>query len=91
MKKRKMVLSAVCAMLSAVMLLSGCDGSGSYEKKLADSWYAEGDSSPILTLYSDGTCEIEGEYGTGTWAVVNDDQLKLTNYYGETSTVTIAG
>ena len=25
-----------------------------------------------------------GDYGTGHWAIVNEDQLKLTDFYGET-------
>lgn len=59
----------------------------SYENQLTGSWYAEPGtarvSGPIFTLYSDGTCEIDGQYGTGTWAVVNDGLLKLTDFYGQ--------
>lgn len=86
MKKKFLAVSLV---LSTVMLLSGCGGGNNYEKKLAASWYEEGDDSPAFTLYSDGTCQIDNEYGTGQWAVVNDNQLKLTNFYGESMVVTI--
>lgn len=71
------------------MLLAGCSNEKNFEDQLLASWYAEGDSEPAFTLYSDGSCEIDGEYGTGTWSIVNEDQLKLTNYYGETQTATI--
>lgn len=87
MKQRRNLLALVSCMLLMALLLAGCGKS--YEEQLAGSWYREGSASPIFTLYSDGTCEIKGEYGTGTWAVVNDDQLKLTNFYGEAETVTI--
>lgn len=70
-------------------LLTGCSGEKKFEEQLPASWYAEGDSEPEFTLYSDGSCEIDGEYGTGTWSIVNENQLKITNYYGETETATI--
>lgn len=68
-----------------------------YKKQLVGSWYIngttsitrDGDRGPAFTLYSDGTCKIATEYGTGRWAVVNDNQLKLTNFYGESDTKTI--
>lgn len=84
MKKRLKVLSLLVCTVFVLSLFCGC--SGGYEKKLTGSWYREGYSSPYFTLYSDGTCEIDGEYGTGKWAVVNEDQLKLTNFYGESET-----
>lgn len=89
MKKSRTILAFVSATLFVVMLFTCCSGSNSYEKQLATSWYAEGEDSPAFTLYSDGTCEIDGEYGTGKWSVVNEDQLKLTNFYGESIVVTI--
>ena len=77
------------SIITMILLLVGCSGKKSYEELLAASWFAEGDSEPAFTLYSDGTCEIDGEYGIGKWSIVNDNQLKLTNYYGETETATI--
>ena len=81
MKKKFKVLSLLVCVVLVLSLFCGCGGG--YEKKLTGSWYHEGYSSPYFTLYSDGTCEINGEYGTGKWAVVNENQLKLTNFYGE--------
>ena len=68
------------------------------EDQLVGSWYRNGKTSitrdgtrgPIFTLYDDGTCELASEYGTGTWSIVNENQLKLTNFYGESETETIA-
>ena len=77
------------SMVMMLLLLVGCSHKNNYEELLAASWFEEGESEPIFTLYSDGTCEIDNEYGTGKWSIVNEDQLKLTNYYGETETVSI--
>ena len=71
-----------------VVLLSKCGG-GSVEDNLVGSWYLERNGSYMFTLYDDGTCKIDGEYGTGTWAVVNENKLKLSNFYGSTQVVEI--
>lgn len=69
----------------------------SMESQLAGSWYLDGyetsqragGTGPYFTLYSDGTCKLSWEYGTGTWAVVNDNELKVTDFYGESMTAKI--
>ena len=77
------VAVVVIAIFVGVKLLGG----GSYEDKLPGEWYADPEASsidePLFTLYTDGTCTIWGEYGTGHWALVNDNQLKLTTFYGQ--------
>ncbi len=86
-----------CVLLTAVLVLSlvACDNDSQTvnEKDLLSllpgSWYIDGNQEPAFILYDDGTCEIDNEYGTGTWSVVNENQLKLTNYYGETKVATI--
>lgn len=67
---------AMMMVLCMVVGLSGC--SQSYEKALEGSWYRQGYEEPAFTFYSDGTCTSGGANGTGTWAVVNDNQLKIT-------------
>ena len=52
---------------------------------LKGKWY-DSRGNYAFTLYDDGTCEISGEYGIGTWNVVNKDTLRLSNYLGETET-----
>ena len=69
--------------LIATLLLTAC--SGNIKSKMVGSWSFEEDGEPQYTLYSDGTCKIAYQYGTGTWAIVNNNQLKLTNYYGESN------
>lgn len=71
------------------LLLTGCAGKTNFESQLTGAWYLEGSQETAFILYDDGTCEIAGEYGTGTWNVVNDNQFKLTNYYGEVESATI--
>ena len=88
MKKVKKVLSVLCCVVLLIGVFAACSGGG-YKKKLVGSWHYEGEMEPSFVLYSDGTCEIDGEYGEGQWEVVNDNVLKLTNYYGETSTAEI--
>lgn len=85
MKKNK-----ICVLFIIILVvLAACGKKDSYEQSLAGTWYFEGDSSPAFTLYSDGTCEISGEYGMGKWSIVNNNVLKLTNFYEESQTATI--
>ena len=80
-------VGAIALLLALVLSLAGCGKS--VEKRLVGSWYEEGRHNPTLVLYDDGTCEMRGEYGTGHWNIVNKDQLKLTNFYGETNVFSI--
>lgn len=61
-----------------------------YYINITGEWYQEDSRGEwAFTLYSDRTCEIDNEYGIGTWAIVNGNHLKLTNNYGETETAKI--
>ncbi len=77
-------------LLAAVLMLTGCSATPTTEELLADTWYKEGSQDMAFELYSDGTCKIANVYGTGKWSVVNDNQLKLVNYYGESQVADIA-
>ena len=68
--------------------MTACE-SKSIDSQLVGSWYIDEGETASFILYSDGTCEIAGEYGVGKWSVVNDNVLKLTNYYGQVETATI--
>ncbi len=68
-----------------IVLFSKC-ASGNVEDMLVGSWYTTEYDSLAFVLYDDGTCKLDGEYGTGKWAVVNENKLKLSNFYGETVT-----
>ena len=87
---KKITLTACCiavVLVIAAFLGTKLMGGASYEEQLVGDWYADPAVSDIedtiFTLYSDGTCSIWGEYGTGHWALVNEDQLKLTSIYGQ--------
>lgn len=84
MKKIWLLTALIC-----VLILSACGKKDDYEQKLVGTWYVEGNQEAAFVLYDDGTCQISGEYGAGTWSVVNDNQLKLTNFYGEVETASI--
>lgn len=85
MKIMKRAAGLIFLVMTAAVILCGCAGKGKY----VGTWCEQGSSREMFTLYSDGTCEISGEYGSGKWEIVNGKTLKLTNYYGETQTATI--
>lgn len=88
MSKVKMKVAAVICTLM-LFILCGCSDEGeNYKEQLPGIWINE-NRLHIFTLYDDGTCEITGEYGTGTWSIVNDNVLKVTNFYGESETYSI--
>lgn len=79
-------VGAVALLLALVLSLAGCGKS--LEKQLPGSWYLEGENEPYFIFYDGGTWNTLNGYH-GTWAVVNGNQLKLTNSYGEGGIVTI--
>ncbi len=91
MKMKKTLILFLCCSLLLTAVLAGCSGGGGYKNKLVGSWYFSGDDEPQFEFYSDGTCEIAYEYGTGTWDVLDGNLLKITNFYGETQTAHILG
>lgn len=86
---RKRNLKMIMPILILALLLGGCSGKSDPQSLILGTWYPEGSEKMAFTFYDDGTCEIANEYGTGKWAIVNDNLLKVTNYYGEADTVTI--
>ena len=79
-------MKRILALLLCIIFCLNLTACGnSKEKKLAGDWYTDADILQF-SLYSDGTCEIRGEYGTGKWTVLDDGRLKLTNFYGESDT-----
>lgn len=95
MRRKMFALILLAALL--LSLGTACGKGTNVEKKLEGSWYKNGHTSlnrdmrdgPEYIFYSDGTCQIASEYGTCTWTIVNDGQLKLTNFYGEITTAEI--
>lgn len=85
----KRTLKILLTITILILSLVGCTEKANIKSQLVGAWYQEGTQEATLVLYDDGTCEIAGEYGTGTWSVVNDKLLKLTNYYGEVENANI--
>lgn len=83
---RKVVLLMLAVLLVALPVAKL---SGGLESKLVGAWYWEENDSYAFTLYDDGTCDIRYEYGTGRWAVVNENKLKMTDFYGESEVAEI--
>lgn len=93
-KKEKTILYAICAVIvCAVVAVCVVQNIGGREKEmkklLANSWYRQWSESVSFTLYDDGTVSIPGDYGQGRWSLVNDDILKISDFYGETITFKI--
>lgn len=89
MSKKFKVATCCIVVIVVIVAVLGIKlmGGKTYEEQLIGEWYADPAVSSIedciFALYSDGTCSIWGEYGTGHWSVVNENQLKLTNIYGQ--------
>lgn len=85
-KKSKIAIGLIAAVVIVFLAVTFLGGK-SYEEQLIGEWYIDPAESridePLFTLYSDGTCSVYMEYGTGHWAVVNENQLKITNIYGQ--------
>lgn len=80
-------IGATAALACVALPLTGC---GKDTKKLVQGdWYLEGSSRLRFTIYDDGTVNIPGTYGTGKWSIVNDDQLKIADFYGESTVLKI--
>ena len=87
MKKIKMtdILLTVCA------IAIGCGigsltlrGKKTTEKLIIGDWYQQWSDSLTFSIYDDGTVNVPGSYGLGKWSLVNDNQLILSDFYGET-------
>ena len=89
MERRKFLQVMSAAALAGVAgVLTGCGKKSqpktkTKEELLVGDWYSYF-TEPALSVYDDGTYTQYGDYGTGHWAIVNEDQLKLTDFYGET-------
>ena len=73
---------ATAALVCAAASLTGCGKN--VEKLVVGDWYLEGSDRLRFTIYDDGTVNIPTTYGTGKWSIVNKDQLKVSDFYGET-------
>ena len=87
MKKIKMsdILLTVCAIAIVCGIGSlTLRGKKTTEKLIIGDWYQQWSDSLTFSIYDDGTVNVPGSYGLGKWSLVNDNQLILSDFYGET-------
>ena len=87
MKKIKMsdILLTVCA-IAIVWGIGSLTlrGKKTTEKLIIGDWYQQWSDSLTFSIYDDGTVNVPDSYGLGKWSLVNDNQLILSDFYGET-------
>lgn len=92
MKKIKMsdILLTVCAIAIVCGIGSlTLRGKKTTEKLIIGDWYQQWSDSLTFSIYDDGTVNVPSSYGLGKWSLVNDNQLILSDFYGETMTLKI--
>lgn len=74
----KKVLSVILAVLLVGGILSACSiGS----QKVVGKWYDK--SGKCLDIRKDGSWQLDGLYGKGTWEYLDDGIIEFTDFYGE--------
>lgn len=76
-------LGAAAALVCAAAPLTGCRKKNIKKLVLGD-WYMEGYSRLEYAIYDDGSCQVRSGYGLGKWSIVNDDKLRISDFYGQT-------
>ena len=76
-------LTAATALVCAAAPLTGCRKKNIKKLVLGD-WYMEGYSRLEYAIYDDGSCQVRSGYGLGKWSIVNDDKLRISDFYGQT-------
>lgn len=84
MKNFRNIICTLLAIISFSVILTGCGNS--LEKKIIGEWLMHNTEDNTLEFYEDGTCKILSEYGTGTYTIDSNNQLKITDYYGSSET-----
>ena len=87
MKKIKM--SDILLTFCAIAIVFGIGsltlrGKKTTEKLIIGDWYQQWSDSLTFSIYDDGTVNVPSSYGLGKWSLVNDNQLILSDFYGET-------
>ena len=67
-------LTAATALVCAAAPLTGCRKKNK-KKLIIGTWYRQGSDDLAFTIYDDGTCMIDNDYGKGTWSIANEDQF----------------
>ncbi len=85
MKRKVKLATLILVIVSLSLSLSAC---GKVEKEIVGMWYdSDGD---VLNVQKDGTYNYEGEYGTGTWKILDDKEtIEFKDFYGSTKNIEI--
>lgn len=85
MKSIVKIVSVVLVITSIFLTLSACGG---VEDEIIGMWYDE--DGDVLSVQKDGTYNFEGEYGSGTWKILDDNvTIEFTDFYGMTKNIEI--
>lgn len=85
MKKTVKIVSIALAIISIFLSLSACGGK---ENEIVGMWYD--DDGEVLNVQKDGTYNFDGEYGSGTWKILDDKEtIEFTDFYGMTKNIEI--
>lgn len=87
--KKVLSILLLAVLLMTMMCMTSCSREDRLEKQLVNSWYMEGRDVSKFDLYSDGTCHVGGVYGTGTWAVINGDSVRIMDIYGRSQVMKV--
>lgn len=74
-------ISLIFVLLISILLV-GCNSNN----RIVGEWVYYNSETKSMKFYEDGTYEISGEYGSGTYLVDSNNMLKLTGYYGDVQT-----
>ena len=84
---KKQMLKSISIILAVTAILLCFSACGKTEDEIIGKWYdSEGD---VLRVQKDGTYNFEGEYGSGTWKILDDETIEFMDFYGMTYDIEI--
>ena len=93
MKIQKRLPVLLLAVLLALLTLSGCESAPKpLKEQLIGTWEAvDAPNSGSITFNSDGTVDTvpSSADNPSTWSLIDDNTLKIQEYYGDSSEFTI--
>ena len=83
-----LTVGAVAAICVVAVVLTA-QGKKAPEKFVLGDWYGMTGEEPAFTVYENGTVQFADDQELGTWSLVNEKRLILTNASGATATMEI--
>ena len=81
-------ISGILSVLLCVTVLCGCSSTYSPDQ-LYGEWYQEANGQGAFIFLEDGTCYMENHMNTGTWELVNGNQLIISGFHDNPVTIDI--